>query len=289
MIRGPTAVAFDSVDDLAGALKIERKDLLALARGADRMYARRRRRGRVIHAPREPLKSLQRTLQGLLRRHLEPSSILCADPLVAARSHARREWLAAVDIVNFFHSISVGLVGRSLSLLPADVRCLLVALVTRRGWLPQGAPSSPVIAEIVLYETDLQLQSEAERLGVTLSRYADDYHVTSDDRELALAMTREIVRVLGALDLNVRVGSPVPRSRPQRVLGVGVGHGPSIPRQRRRVIRSEIRAMCHRARLARRPVPEDELRRARGLIGWVRCIHPGEAERLESMLAVASV
>lgn len=129
-----------------------------------------------------------------------------------ARVHLNSEWIVRVDIRDFFNSIGedriyfaakkYGLIAsvarvfsrsvtrrprppvpawaprfsrteRTLPYLPKE------AGKTRPGFLPQGAPTSGAVSNMVSYELDLELQSFAEEHGWRYSRYADDLFVSS--------------------------------------------------------------------------------------------------------------
>jgi hypothetical protein len=147
------------------------------------------------------------------------------------------------DIVDCFSSIAADLVEHALSRFPSEIRKLLVALTTRRGRLVPGAPTSSVIAELILGPIDQELAEIARRLRVRITRYADDYTISGLDRGAVLEMAQGVRRALAGLGLRVRVGSPVPRFRPQQALGMMLNHGVTIARADRRAIRSWVRAL----------------------------------------------
>ena len=59
---------------------------------------------------------------------------------------------------------------------------LLTKLTTRKGLLPQGAPTSTVIANLVLARSvDEPTQMPAERAGTAFTRYVDDFSLSGDN------------------------------------------------------------------------------------------------------------
>ena len=285
-----------SLDELAVYLATTPDELVALARqlaqGAERFYAPRlvrakrkpwrpgaRRKRRLTYEPCELLKKLQRELAGLLRCYLQPSPIGHSDPIAAVEQHARRLWVLSCDIVDCFPSIGADLIEGTLSRFPSQIRKLVVALTTRRRRLVPGAPTSPVLAELVLGPSDRVLTEIATRLGVRITRYADDYTISGLDRDAVLAMSQEVLRVLAELGLRLRIGAPIPRSRPQRALGVILNNGISIAQADRRATRSWVRAVRRSG-----PLSSEQRRTVVGVIAWVRRLHPSEASKLERML-----
>lgn len=137
---------------------------------------------RTIHAPVEPLKRVQRALLGVLEDLPLPACVhgfrRGRSIVTAAKAHLRARALVNVDLVDFFHSVDAFKVRRALlsSLIPRWVREtgelekkdvgpaleLLVELVTFdlpgdtviRRVLPQGAPTSPALANLAARTLD---------------------------------------------------------------------------------------------------------------------------------------
>ncbi|MDG4898591.1 reverse transcriptase family protein [Mesorhizobium sp. WSM4976] len=165
------------------------------------------RRYRTICVPRPGLMRVQRWLAQNVLNLVEPHRASFAffpgrDLVGAAKRHLEAKWLVKMDVRHFFESISerqVFQVFRSLgygSLLsfqlarvctrvpehahgpyPLRVRLSDRALPygpSREGHLPQGAPSSPMLANLVMREFDERVELLALEAGWTYSRYADD-------------------------------------------------------------------------------------------------------------------
>lgn len=77
-----------------------------------------------------------------------------------------------------------------------DVAHLLTKLVTYKGALPQGAPTSPVIANWVFCSTGLKLAQIAKRERLTFTTYLDDLVFSSkkDFKKLIPEILEEIKR-----------------------------------------------------------------------------------------------
>ncbi len=147
---------------------------------------------RTLSAPRKPLKAAQRVI---LERLLMPLPLHdCAQGFVAKRStvtHARLHVAAAVlvkvDLRDFFPSIhfrrvagfftSCGYneeVSRTLAALTTHRQKLADGTVVWPGSLPQGAPTSPALANLVCRRLDSRLLALTKKFSGTYSRYADD-------------------------------------------------------------------------------------------------------------------
>jgi hypothetical protein len=81
-----------------------------------------------------------------------------------------------IDLRDFFGNITSVQVERALKRLdfPPDLRALLTRLTTFEGSLPQGAPISTFLANLVGLELDEKLLQIAKKHSVAYSRYVDD-------------------------------------------------------------------------------------------------------------------
>lgn len=138
-------------------------------------------RTRQILAPSPELKRLQRAL---LKDYLSELPVHAAaqafrkggSTLANARLHLGRAVLVTVDLEDFFEATSADRVReffvrqgwRGLAL---DT---LMRLCTYKGGLPQGAPTSPLLSNLVNFELDQALSDLARLSGARYSRYADD-------------------------------------------------------------------------------------------------------------------
>ena len=100
-----------------------------------------------------------------------------------ARRHQGQRWVLNVDLLDFFHSIHFGRVSgyfeRNADFeLEQEIARTIANLACMRGatgtLLPQGAPSSPVISNLLGRALDHRLRKIARRAKCRYSRYADD-------------------------------------------------------------------------------------------------------------------
>ena len=91
--------------------------------------------------------------------------------------HLGADWIASVDIEDFFPSTNQKEISDALTALgyqtPASLD-ILSKLCSFRGRLSQGAPTSPVISNIALNRLDFMLVEIAKRYDAKFTRYADD-------------------------------------------------------------------------------------------------------------------
>jgi retron-type reverse transcriptase len=136
---------------------------------------------REIKAPRVFLKIIQRWIYEhiCLREALDD----CVTGFVRGKNifdnglvHSKNRNLMVIDIKNFFPSITfnqVKIVFIGLGF-PERVAYQLTALCCLGGQLPQGAPTSPVLANMVFKPTDSDLLALSKEWGCSYTRYADD-------------------------------------------------------------------------------------------------------------------
>jgi hypothetical protein len=138
-------------------------------------------RERTILAPSPALKALQRRLlrRYLARLPLHPAATAfrTGGSVVAnARRHAGQALVATVDVADFFPSTSANRVRRFFLRQGwrGEALSTLMRLCLYRGGLPQGAPTSPCLSNLVNADLDEALEALARRSGGTYTRYGDD-------------------------------------------------------------------------------------------------------------------
>jgi len=138
---------------------------------------------REIRSPIPQLKHLQRKLAAMLNELYHPSRfahgfIEDRSILTNAKPHTRKKYVFNIDIADFFTSITFpriyGLLTSKPYSLNSDVASVIAHLCTLDGHLPQGAPTSPVISNMLCRSMDRQLRNLAVSNRTTYTRYADD-------------------------------------------------------------------------------------------------------------------
>ena len=143
---------------------------------------------RWIDNPVDPLKAIQsRVEERLLKRLILPEHLLGGvrgkSILDNAKLHLRKKCLVTIDVKNFFPSITpqqVCAVFRETLNCSPDVSYLLTGLTTCRGRLPQGAPTSTLLANLVLSTFDHEIRSVCLLKGVAYSSWVDDLAFSGD-------------------------------------------------------------------------------------------------------------
>lgn len=138
---------------------------------------------RRILAPISTLKILQRKLNYILQLIYRPNIsahgfIVDRSILTNAEIHVGKKVVFNVDLENFFPSINFGRVRGLFLSKPfnfnSEVATTLAQLCCYDGALPQGAPTSPTISNMICARLDKELRGLAIRRRCFYTRYADD-------------------------------------------------------------------------------------------------------------------
>jgi hypothetical protein len=136
---------------------------------------------REIVAPRVALKVVQKWIATCLQRiYTAPKHVFGFvqghSHIDAAKVHRGAAWTLSVDIENFFSSTPERVVRAALEALGYGESAaeMLARLACFQGVLAQGAPSSPVISNLVLRNVDIKLAELVLKHQCRMSRYADD-------------------------------------------------------------------------------------------------------------------
>ncbi|WMS93984.1 reverse transcriptase domain-containing protein [Pseudoalteromonas sp. HL-AS2] len=138
---------------------------------------------RIISAPIKKLKEIQYKIKEELEKYYKPKKtthgFICERSIKTnAKSHVRKEFVLNIDLKDFFDTINFGRVkglfeGPPLNL-SHGVASVLAHICCNEGKLPQGAPTSPIISNMIAYKLDIQLRNLAIDNSCSFTRYADD-------------------------------------------------------------------------------------------------------------------
>ena len=103
-------------------------------------------------------------------------SIQGSNNVINALQHIDNIFFLKIDLKNYFSNISNKQVHRALlkNGFSWEVARILTKLTTYHCSLPQGAPSSPVLANLVFVKTAKQLEDFIKANGITFTVFLDD-------------------------------------------------------------------------------------------------------------------
>jgi hypothetical protein len=151
--------------------------------------------------------------------------------------------------------------------------------------LPQGAPTSPALANLCAFTLDRRLDGLARAFGARYTRYADDLTLSGDGLLVDAAPTvrRLVAEIVEAEGFRLRTdkSSLTTRAGRQRVCGVVVNDRLNVARPEA----DRLRALLHDARLhgpaaANRALHPHFAAHVRGRIAWVAALNPDRGRRL---------
>ncbi|EGT3612298.1 serine protease [Clostridium perfringens] len=182
--------ALKSRNDLANLLEIEEKTLRYFLYGKsdDDKYntfeiPKKNGQFRKIAAPISPLKTIQRKLTYVLSLVYKVKP--CAYGFLKdrniksnAKNHSKKKVLLNIDLKDFFSQVHFGRIRGMLISKPYDIgieaATSIAQLTCYKGVLAQGAPSSPILTNMICSPMDTQLIKLAKKYKLQYTRYADD-------------------------------------------------------------------------------------------------------------------
>jgi len=187
-----------SVQDVAYVLELDPSKFFYVIQNADngsyyKKFQIPKKSGgfRNISQPVRGLALAQDRLSAILLAHYKPKGFVKGyvkgeSFLSNAQYHEKQKWVLNIDIENFFPSINFGRVrGLFLSRFfgfNSNVATILARITTFENELPQGASTSPIIANILSHNLDKKLISAAISAKAKYTRYADDITISSSQR-----------------------------------------------------------------------------------------------------------
>jgi RNA-directed DNA polymerase len=221
---------------------------------------------RQISTPITALKILQWKLNQVLQAVYEPKPsahgfVQGKNIVTNAQAHAKKRYVLNIDLKDFFPSINFGRVRGMFMATPyglnAEVATVLAQICCHNNQLPQGAPTSPVITNMLCAKMDSQFQRLAKECKATYTRYADDItfsttlpkfpealaRIVTEEEEQKVILGEPLLAIIA--DNGFEVNEPKirlqTRSNHQEVTGLTINQFPNVDR---RFVR-QVRAMLH--------------------------------------------
>jgi len=311
--------ALSTASDLAAAIGITEQDLawLTYHRLAARLdhyhrFTIPKKRGgeRVISSPKKRLRKGQQWLLESILNHLPVHDAAMAfRPGLSiadnAQRHTGRAVIIRIDLKDFFPSVGLPGVKKLFQSLGYNegiaTICALLATETprvpitfdgerkfvavgKRG-LPQGACTSPSIANLVCRRMDSRLTGAAAEFGFHYTRYADDLIFSHDSADapsgMLLGLVRKIIANTGFV-INEEKTAILRAHQRQTVTGLVVNDG--APRISRRDLR-KFRAFLHQCSVhgtaeMTKKIGQDALAYAAGYLSFIHMVSPDVAAKI---------
>lgn len=168
-----------------------------------------------------------------------------------AEVHKNKRYVVNLDLLDFFPSINFGRV-RSYFIknnyfeINDDIATILAQLTCYKGTLPQGAPTSPLIANMICNIMDIRILKIAKKYRLDYTRYADDLTFSTNnkyflnDYDKFLEDIKNIIHRSG-FELNSKKTRLLFSNSRQEVTGLVVNKIISVPKE----YYKNTRAMAH--------------------------------------------
>lgn len=238
---------------------------------------------RNLKIPVGRLKTILRKLNGLLQRIEMPDYIEGGrrghDIRTNARRHVNKPIVLTADIKDCFPSVSNGRVygvfARRLECTP-DVASVLTRLTTIDGSLPQGSPTSAIIAALATENLAKRLKGLADKHDAGASIYVDDSSISGPRHIGKLAgLVKKIGRQEG---FEIHKIKSMAGDEEQVVTGIRVNSGIDAPTAKMADVRKQIEQMT----------PSDKgtalERSVRGKVQYLSGLNPGAGNSLRNRL-----
>jgi hypothetical protein len=155
--------------------------------------------------------------------------------------------------------------------------------------LPQGAPTSPMLANLICYRLDRRLTALASAFGAAYTRYVDDL-IFSGGPEVRRGRLPELVTAIVADEgfrVNPRKTVAMSSSVRQSVLSTVVNARPALPRPERDALRALLHNCATHGWVTQTRGHDPAMFREHvlGRIAWASSIDPGFGARLQALAA----
>lgn len=234
---------FKNVNELHNILKLEHVD----CESYHMFTISKKHKNRIITAPSKNLKLRQRWILKYILNKVELPD--CVHGFVEhksivtnAKCHVKKKEIGCLDIKDFFPSISAKNIFKVFKELGynTELASELCMLCTFEDILPQGAPTSPMLANIVFKPIDLEILEYTKKSNLTYSRYADDITISGDiDIYEPLYEIKKIIEKYG-FEINENKIHVMKDNYRKIVTGLVVSDVVKVPKKYKRKFRQEI-------------------------------------------------
>ena len=243
---------------------------------------------RELQVPDRLLKTVQRRIADRLLPLEEISAYATAyrpggSPRLNAMLHTGKPLVVKLDIRHFFDHIIYPLVKEKAfhaARYSERNRILLAILCTYDNRLPQGAPTSPAISNIIMKDFDDGIGAWCAGRNISCTRYCDDMTFSGDfDPGELITRIKAELQTMG-FSLNSKKTVIVRQGQRQQVTGIVVNEAMHVPADYKRQIRQEIYycekygAAGHLAAAHMDKSPAEYLRGLLGRVNYVLSVEP---------------
>lgn len=247
---------------------------------------------RFLNAPSKTLKSIQKSILKNVLEEKKTSNYTYAyikgcSIIDNAKPHVNKSKIVKLDIKDFFDNINFNMVYNTCfneTLYPKKLGMLLTNLCTYNNSLPQGAPTSGYISNIVLRGFDEKIGLFCKNNDIEYTRYCDDMTFSGDfNTKKLIKKVNELLYEEGFC-LNKKKIVVVNKKTRQQVTGIVVNNKLSIRKSYKKKIRQEvyyINKFGLKSHLIKRKINLEEKDYLNKLLGKINFVLQTEKNNLE--------
>ena len=238
---------------LSHFLDLRRNSLFRLTRNCNdsyRLITIKKKNGhdRIINAPNRMLKWVQSDIARFILNNIPISKYATAYHKGAtlvdnAVAHCGKKYLLKLDLSDFFGSITfmqVYSAAFNSNYFPKQIGVMLTQLCCLDDVLPQGAPTSPAISNIVMKNFDDIIGEWAKKNDISYTRYCDDITFSSNKPLYKAYVKAKSMLEKRGFTLNKKKTHFIINASRQTVTGLTVNETPKVSRDYKRKLRQEI-------------------------------------------------
>lgn len=186
-----------------------------------------------------------------------------------ACNHLGMRFVANIDIVDYFGTINKTMIKSCLldNKVPVDIIEVISGLLTYYGYLPQGAPTSPIISNAILHDFDESMCNSALQVGCVYTRYSDDITISGDSRREVVSLIRVAKLLLARRGFSINKDKTRILSRNNRQVVTGILVNESLRPTRK--YRRNVRAAFDQA-IRNMDSSDDTLNKLKGHLNYLR-------------------
>lgn len=182
----------ENVDDLSHALRLPKEVISKFSFNNDKYYHRiemEKKSGGIRHieSPLKELKAIQRWVLRYILDKLSPSVyakgfVRKKSIIDNAKPHEGNQYILNLDLQDFFTNVKASHVYTLFKNIGYNnnIAFILTSFCTKGGYLPQGAPTSPALSNLVCLRLDHRISTYCKKRALTYTRYADDLCVSGN-------------------------------------------------------------------------------------------------------------
>lgn len=238
---------------LANFLYPDKKAFFRLLRNADKEYRsfiikKKNGKERKIYAPSWRLCRIQKIILRKILSHYPVSQYACAyikgkSLYQNAEPHINKKYILKLDITDFFGSITSEQILSCVfnkNYYPTPVGVALTTLCCYKGALVQGAPTSPMLSNLVMKHFDDVMGEWCKKQNISYTRYCDDMTFSSDKPLYHVYSKASLFLENMGFLLNEKKTRFVTNTSRQTVTGLVVNEKVSVPNEYKRNLRKNI-------------------------------------------------